>query len=272
MRKVDPDIKFMALALAQPSVGSAPAMFEYFLNPANHTPGTPIDFITYHFYAHPTPEQGIGEWQYTFFDEAEGFLGTVRYVEAIRRRYNPSVRTDLNELGVILSEDEKEIHNAGYVAKPEPAGYWNLAGSLYAYLYMQGSRMNIDVLGESQLVGYRSQFPSVSMVNYETGEPNARYWVLKLLKDNFGPGDKLVETTNSNPDYAAQAFETKSGKKLLLLNKRNREEPVTLPKEAEGADIAVVAPSTGDRPAAQEKLSGRSLTLQPFEVAVITLH
>lgn len=270
MRKVDPEIKFMALALAQPSVGSGPELVEYFLNPTNHKPETPIDFITYHFYAHPTPEQTIGEWQYTFFDEAEGFLATTRYIETIRKRYNPSVRTDLNELGVILSEDEKEIRSPGYVAKPEPKGYWNLAGSMYAYLYMQGELMNIDVLGESQLVGYRSQFPSVSMINYETGAPNPRLWVLKLLKENFAPGDKLVETTNSSPDFAVQAFATTTGRKLLILNKRNREEAVTLPPDVDGATITMVAPSTGDGPAARQKITGRSISLQPFEVAVLT--
>ncbi len=270
MRKVDPNIKFMALALAQPSVGKAPEMVEYFLNPANHKPGTPMDFITYHFYAHPTPEQTIEDWQYTFFDEAEGFLATTRYVETIRKRYQPALKTDLNELGVILSEDEKEIRNPGYVAKPEPAGYWNLAGSMYAYIYMQAALMNIDVLGESQLVGYRSQFPSVSMINYETAQPNPRYWVLKLLKDNFGPGDKLVETASQSPDYAVQAFATGKGKKLLVLNKRNREEIVTLPADVDGAAVAMVAPSTGDGPAAPANISGHTLTLQPFEVAVVT--
>ncbi len=183
---------------------------------------------------------------------------------------SPPLKTDLNELGVILSEDEKEIRNPGYVAKPEPAGYWNLAGSLYAYIYMQAALMNIDVLGESQLVGYRFQFPSVSMINYETAQPNPRYWVLKLLKDNFGPGDKLVETTSQSPDYAVQAFATGKGKKLLVLNKRNREEIVTLPADVDGAAVAMVAPSTGDGPAAPARISGHTLTLQPFEVAVVT--
>ncbi len=270
MRAVDPQIKFMALALAQPSVGDSAKMFEYFLDPAHHKPGTPMEFITYHFYAHPTPEQRIGEWQYTFWDQAEGFLGTVRYVEAMRKRYQPAMKTDLNELGVILSEDDKEIRNPGYVAKPEPEGYWNLAGSMYAYLYMQCALMNIDVLGESQLVGYRSQFPSVSMVNYETGAPNPRYWVLKLLKDNFGPGDKLVETRNSSPDLAAQAFATMNGKKVLILNKRNREQLLTLPGDADGAEISRVTTTTGDKPPANGKVRGRTLTLQPFEVAILT--
>ena len=46
------------------------------------------------------------------------------------------------------------------------------------------------MIGESQLVGYPSQFPSVSMIDWKNGKPNARYWVLSLLKDNFHPGDQ----------------------------------------------------------------------------------
>ena len=267
MRKVDPQIKFMALALAQPS--EHPEMFEYFLNPANHKSGVPLDFITYHFYASPTSDQTLDHWQYTFFDQAKGFLNTVRYVEEIRKRLSPSTKTDLDELGVILSEDGKEIDHPGYIGKPEPEGYWNLAGAMYAYIYTEAAKLGIDVLGESQLVGYHTQFPSVSMMNYNTGDPNPRFWTLKLLKDHFGPGDKLVETKNSNDALSIQAFDTKQGKTLLVINKRNRAGQVTLPADAEGATVTLVAPSTGDHPPAEEKLQGRSLSLQPFEVAVV---
>jgi hypothetical protein len=267
MRKVDPQIKFMALALAQPS--KHPEMFEYFLNPANHKSDIPLDFITYHFYASPTPDQTLEDWQYTLFDQAEGFLNTVRYVEEILKRYSPSTKTDLNELGVGLTEDGKEISQPGYVAKPEPEGYWNLAGAVYAYIYSEAAKLGIDVIGESQLVGYHSQFPSVSMMNYETGDPNPRFWVLKLLKDNFSPGDKLVETTNPNQALSVQAFETKHGRALLVINKRNRGEQIALPTEANGAAVLLVASSTKDHAATEETLQRRFLSLQPFEVAVV---
>ena len=274
MLKVDPNLKFMALAMAQPT--KTPAMFEYFLNPAHHQSGVPLDFITYHFYASPTADQNLDNWQYTFFDQAEGFLTNVRYVEQIRKRYSPSTKTDLDELGVILKEDEKEINQPGYVAKPEPEHYWNLAGALYANLYVELARMGIDVVGESQLVGYRSQFPSVSMVNYETGEPNARYWVLKLIKDNYGPGDRLVEASiagGAQPlQIAAQAFITKTGRSILLINRRDRVQVLQLPQNAEGATVSLVAPSTGDHAPGEEKLSSREITLQPFEVAVVHFH
>lgn len=268
MLKVDPDLKFIGLALAQP--GIAPDMFEYFLDPANHRKNAPLDFISYHFYASPSIDQDLEDWQYSFFAQADGFLNTVRFVESIRKHYSPATKTDLDELGVILTEDEKEIKTSGYVAKPEPANYWYLAGSMYAYLYIECAKLGIDVIGESQLVGYPSQFPSVSMMNYNTSEPNARYWTLKLLLDHFGPGDKLAETRNTVNTYAVQAFLTPKGKKLLVLNKRNRVQEVILPPDASGGNVQFVAPSTVENRPDSVKLSGNILKLQPFEVAVVT--
>lgn len=262
MRKVDPEMKFMALALGQPS--TAPAMFEYFLNPAHHRKGVPLDFITYHFYATPTADQTISDWQYSFFAQEEGFLNTVRYVEEIRKRLSPQTQTDLDELGVILPDDKP-----GATKMLEPAHYWNLAGALYADLYVQLTKLGIQVAGESQLVGYPSQFPSVSMMNYVTSEPNARFWTLKLLKDNFEPGDELVETSVDSSSITAQAFQTREGNKLLVINKRDRPLDIKLPADAAGADISLVAPSSKDHAPTQEALAGTVLHLEPCEIAVV---
>jgi hypothetical protein len=209
--------------------------------------------------------------QYTFFDQADGFLATARYIEQIKKRYQPEMKTDLDELGVILPEDEKSNRIPGYKAKPEPETYWNLAGAMYAYLYIEAAKMGIDVVGESQLVGYPTQFPSVSMMNYNTAAPNPRFWVLKLLKDNFGPGDRLIETTLRKSEVAMQAFDTKAGKKLLLVNKRMAPEQVELPENVQGGSISFVAPSTGDGQPGTKQLQGNQVTLEPFEVAIITV-
>ncbi len=70
---------------------------------------------------------------------------------------------------------------------------------MYAYIFGQLATQGIDIAGESQLVGYPTQFPSVSMVDWNTGGPNARFRVLELLKNNFGPDDKIVKTTSDSP-------------------------------------------------------------------------
>lgn len=265
IHKVSPDTKFMGLAMAAPS--GRPDFFEYFLNPANHKPGTPLDYISYHFYATPLRSQTVADWQYSFFDQADGFLNTVRYIESMRKRLSPSTKSDLNELGVILPTDNTAQDNV-----PPPVAYWNLAGSLYAYLYIQLSRLQIDIIGESQLIGYPSQYPSVSLMDWTNNKPNARFWVLKLIKDSFHPGDKLVETGlqgEASADVESQAFVTPAGHKLLLANKRNHAIEITLP-DAKDAIALTVDESTGDEPARKSKLADGKIKLEPFAVSVVS--
>jgi hypothetical protein len=264
IHRVSPDTKFMGLALAAPR--DNPHFFEYFLNPANHKPGIPIDYISYHFYAVPTAAQTAEDWQYTFFDQADGFITGVRYIESIRKRLSPATKTDLDELGVILPTDNTDADKT-----PPPPAYWNLAGSLYAYLFIELSRQQIDVIGESQLIGYPTQFPSVSMMNWQNNRPNARYWVLKLIKDCFHPGDTLMETDVaglSAAEVSAQAFITPAGRKLLLANKRDHAIEIALP-DAGKASALTVDVETGDGPARSVKLTKGKLKLNPFAVTVV---
>ena len=269
IRQVSPNTKFMGLALAMPQ--NEPRWFEYFLDHSHHRPGIPLDYISYHFYASPSLDQNLDDWQYTFFDQADRFITNVRYVEAIRKRLSPETKTDTDELGVILPTDDLEIRDSAAHPDRIPLLYWNAAGALYAYLYIELSKLGIDVIGESQLVGYPSQFPSVSMMNWKTGKPNARYWVLKLIKDNFQPGDKLTETKFSRYSEAdGQAFSTPSGQKLLLLNRRNRNIEVTLPGGSKPHTVTVVDGETGDGPPRVTQESDDDLKLNPFSVAVVS--
>jgi hypothetical protein len=262
---VSPETRFVGMALAMPS--QTPQYFEYFLNHKNHSPGVPLDMISYHFYATPLSGETLDTWQYTMFDQADGFLNTVRYVETIRKRLSPETRTTIDELGVILPTD----NTAGDKAPP-PAAYWNLAGSLYAHMFIELSRLKIDVIGESQLIGYPTQFPSVSMMNWENNKPNARFWVLKLIKDSFHPGDSLVETSFTGDhakDVAAQGFITSAGHKLLLVNKRNAMIELALP-DGEKASVLTVDAMSGDGPARSVKPVGGKIKLEPFAVTLVT--
>jgi hypothetical protein len=261
IHRVSPGTKFMGLALAGEN---NPAYFEYFLNHAHHKAGIPLDYISYHFYAGPSATQTIEDWQYTFFDQANGFLSRVHYIEGIRRRLSPETKTDLDELGVILPTDNKAGDDV-----PPPAAYWNLAGSLYAYLYIETSKLGIDVVGESQMVGVPTQFPSVSMMDWTRNLPDARFWVLKLIKDSFHPGDQLVETHINSNDVAAQAFLTPRGRRLLLANKRDWKIAVPV-ADVEKAGVVTVDAQTGDGPARAVKPVDGKITLEPFAVTVVS--
>jgi hypothetical protein len=268
IRKVSPDMKFVGASLATPS--QSPDFFEYFLNPAHHRNGTPLDSISYHFYATPTPDETPETQQYTFFAQADGFLSVVRYNEVVRKRLSPQTKTMINEVGTISAGGANQLA-PGEKGDPIPDSYWNLSGALYAYLFGRLNELGIDVVGESQLVGYPTQFPSVTMLDWNTGRPNARYWVLKLLRENFGPGDTMVESRNPSPYVYTMAVIKKSGeRRLLMVNKRNRAAVVTVAGAKGGAEQFVEL-GNAFGPPASASLESDAIALGGYSVAAITL-
>ncbi|MEP7375268.1 MAG: glycosyl hydrolase family 39 [Chitinophagaceae bacterium] len=264
LKKISPATKFIGITLA---LTTDTEFYEYFLNPNNHQKDIPLEGISYHFYAFGAGRgQTIDQQQYSFFDQANGFIDKVRYIEHMRKRLAPETFTTVNEIGSILTNhDHKD---------PISPLYWNLSGAMFAYIYLELAKLGVDVAGESQLVGYPTQYPDVSMINWVNGNPNARYWVLKLLIDQFKAGDELVKTTGMdrpNSDAAAQAFLTKKGRKLLLINKRNRNITLELPKETGGSKINSVNVLTGEKQASQSYLTGNKITLKPFSVNVLEI-
>jgi hypothetical protein len=110
------------------------------------------------------------------------------------------------------------------------------------------------------------------MMNWINNKPNPRFWVLKLIKDNFHAGDSLVATNLGGPnsgDVEAQAFITPAGHKLLLANKRDHAIEVKLP-DASKASALTVDKSTGDDPAHSQKLTDSKIRLEPFAVSVVS--
>jgi len=260
IRKISPSTRFIGISLA---FNGRPDYFEYFLNPKNHKPGIPLDGISYHFYGTPSfDHQKLEDYQYVFFEKANAFLEKVRFIESIRKRLSPKTITTINEIGTIINSK---------MGDDIPVEYWNLSGAMYAYLFLELAKMGIDVAGESQLVGYPTQFPDVSMMNWQNGKPNARYWVLKLLIENFHPGDQLVATNLDGNDIFCQAFKTPGGKRILLVNPRNKDVTLNLPSETKGAVTRYVDASTRENSIGQTGLNDISITLKPFAVAVLQL-
>jgi len=214
------NMKFMALALE----GSGNYDYvSFFLNKSNHAPGIPIDFISFHHYAGASSRDGgVGGADYeAFFPSGDAWLGNVRAIQGIRDALNPSVLLDADEVGVILPDDNDPKYTS--TAPGFPAIYWNAAAAMYAYLFGKTAALGLDVLGESQLIGYPSipftrgppingpwtappQFPSVSLLSWggafgRQGDGTARYWALKLLVDSFTPGPPAGRATPASADW-----------------------------------------------------------------------
>jgi cell shape-determining protein MreC len=98
--------------------------------------------------------------------------------------------------------------------------------------------------------------------------------VLKLINDNIKAGDKLVQT-GINGDYwgdiAVQGFITGSGKKVLIINKRDKTFMVKLPPGFKGGEISTVDEDSGDNAATQSVITADSIQIKPFAVSLIKL-
>jgi hypothetical protein len=271
VHKIAPSMKFMGPTLADTM--HLPQFFEYFLNPKNHQPGIPIDIISYHFYTFSESDETPQIMQYTMFQQADQFLTTVGYIEAIHKRLLPQAKTDITELGSILVPPES--------VDPHPPiadSFWSLSGAVWAYTYGHLAAKGIDIITAAELIDYPGQFAATTLVNWETGEPNARYWVTKLLHDNFGPGDKLIAPNKVDelmqPDPAvqvyAQGFITPQGlRKVLLVNKRDHDVDVSVAGAASGEEQRVDQSTTA--PATAHKLTDDTIHLPAFAVTVVAL-
>lgn len=269
LHAMDPQMKFVGLALAFPE--RHPEMFEYFLDHRNHKAGIPLDMISYHFYAIPARQETPFDWQFTLFDQADRIVTSIRFIQSIRERLSPQTRTTMDEVGTILPTDwhPDTPYDAG---PPIPPVYWNASGAVFAYIYLEAAKLDVDVVGESQLVGFPSQFPSVSMVNWTTGKPNARFEVLHLLHTYAIPGSERADTRFPGTDIDAQALVTKTRKTLLMVNKRDRAITVELPAALAHGSSVTVDESTGGAWPQVTPLSGTTFTLTPFAVTAITVQ
>ncbi len=268
IRRVSPQTRFVGLSDSYP--GGHTEMFRYFLDHRNHKPGTPLDMISYHFYAVPNADEPPEVWQFTFFNQADRFLEVTGYIETLRKILSPETGTMVNEIGTMLPEDWQQTE-PGYMYKPVRPSYWSLSAAVYAYIFAGLARLGIDAAGESGIPAYPGMWATIAMLDWETGQPNARFRVLKLIHENFRPGDKLVEGSSDSGAVMAQAFVSSQGeRKLLLVNKRERGLQVSLP-EAAGGRIEAMDVTTGANPPVSNSFAGSTFKLGPFGVAVVTL-
>jgi hypothetical protein len=285
IRKIDPNVQFMA-----PEFVGLRDLYDaerYFLDPKNHDPAArPVQWFCFHNYVLASDDPAT--WQKAFFTgQDDGFGATpasfgtmLRQVNAIRDQLSPNTQIAIDELGTFdtikpldLSHFDME-NSPATVSAPYNAYnrlYWVASGGNWAANFISAENHGIRILSMTQMVGAPTQSESCSMINWDTAAPNAHYRVLELVNRNFGPGDRLIATTSTSIDVIAQASATPGGHKLLLVNTSNHAIDLDLSGafEAVALKADIVDFATGENPPRAERLSGRSIQLAPFAVAVV---
>jgi hypothetical protein len=275
IHSIDPSVQFMGPEAA--ILDSTQLSFlTYFLDHGNHAPGTPIDWVTFHFYSFVG--NSPADWQSEFFGSGSGsadsFIAFANSVNQARQALSPQTKIAVDELGSFSnptgSNSVSGIATTKAPYSAYPGLYWVASGAFYAYCYENLAKLGFDVVSMSQMLGYPGDIGSITMTDWDNGMPNAHYMVLKLVTDNFGPGDTLVDTEVTSNNIAAQAFVTSNGEKLLLINKSDATVDVALPKLPGTVTFTVVDESSGENPPRVETVSNGMVTLAPFAVGVVS--
>ena len=247
--------------------------------------------ISYHFYAHSQSRTDPKQWE-VFFSQLDSFVPAVEEIEQIRKSLSPQTRTTIDELGVILADDHSPT------APQFPLIYWNAAAALYVYSWLRLSRLGIDIVGHSQLVGQycilsflfytfflmigypelpglqlQPQYPSVALLNWTTGEGSAKYWTSKLLIETVDVDSDqavLTQTTDlSGQNISCQGFVKKDGRRwVLIINKRYGSIDVLLPGSTNG-QMRIINEASGFGPPTEITLISDTITLSAYAVAVV---
>jgi glycosyl hydrolase family 39 (putative alpha-L-iduronidase) len=277
VKKNSPRTQFIGLALA--STDSDPAFTTYFLDSRNHAAGIPIDYISYHFYALYRASAAQSVPTARVFDQADEFVESIRYICAIRDVLSPGTGLMITEVGTM---------NLG--ARARPANLLRLeiqlSAALYAYLYCRLAALGVKAIHVSGLVSVQPDqiWQELAMLEWASGRPNARYWVLKFLNEHFPPGSTLVQTRNfTTPPYPlprvalemmsrevpvfGQAFVTPQGaRRLLLVNRTTEAVTVSLGGESPSSWLVVGQQESHREP--QVSQGGKSFGMAPLGVAL----
>uniref|UniRef100_A0A0G4FI49 Uncharacterized protein n=1 Tax=Chromera velia CCMP2878 TaxID=1169474 RepID=A0A0G4FI49_9ALVE len=191
LQKLFPEAKFVGLGLGGHNDFSR---YVYFLHAGNHNPpSVPVDGFSFHFYALTDASMTTYEKAaLSVFTQTDTFLQEVDQILLIKKEYRHEAQIFINEIG------------CGHY--PEPAfgwaKYWTLCSSMYAYLYSELAKKGVEVVGQSQMIGFvngtNAEWPSTSMMDWRDGQPNARYWMLKMLIDRFGSAPTMKSVINTS--------------------------------------------------------------------------
>ncbi len=279
IRKIDPHMEFFGPEIVGASYVIPFAT--YFLNPKNHDPAAlPIKWFSMHNYI--LSDNNPADWQKAYFtgpadqfgDTAAAFVDRLRAVMKVRDELSPKTEIAIDELGTFdLVNPGDNVAQADEPYSAYNPLYWVATGGNWAANFIAAERLGIPLISMTQMVGAPTQSESCSMIDWDTAAPNAHYWVLYLVDENFGPGDKLVSTTSPSPDIVAQASITARGRKLLLVNTSDHAVPVALSGvfAAGLLKAQIVDEASGENPPRTDHLAGPSIQLAPFAVAVVSI-
>ena len=138
--------------------------------------------------------------------------------------------------------------------------------------------MGFGYVSSDQLIGgpWPDNFPSVTSLDWTTGDPNAKYYAVQMLASTLGAGPKqLYNTTVSSSSVYALGIELADDERILLvISKSDQSIQVRIAEASVGINMTVLE-GTGLEPGFHPPVTRRfttpqnDLNLGPYAVAVL---
>ena len=302
MNNIDPEnkIKYIGLAMCYGcnSGWTDNQIYEwtqFFLNKSNHLfQDIPTEYVSYHYYA-TIPHwdrNNVSAWKQVF-DGLDHFVNnvTVNIIKVVNKHSNPNHKTGIfiDEWGIELNP-----HNSGEIPLPI---YYNLAAVFYLCGLVEFMKVNskyngsIIAVHNSAFVGFSNiteeQYPlspggfiahgiDLTMVDWNTGIGNAKYWAHKMFIEHIGLKSALLKTECDNNEVLyAQGFVNndlnEGNKMILLMNKDMYNISVYLNGDGmnNGGTVYFVDEETGYNPPRKSSYDGNIIKLTGYAIALV---
>ena len=210
-----------------------------FLNRSEHAPGTPWppDAVSYHLYiGGGDPGQPFDKWFAGFVGGARSVLESAKGVTTLIKKLSPTTSVFVDEMGILVGDNVRAAMDFDSMRSNRTnTTYWNVQSSIYSLWAGELSAVGVDMFGASQLLGYPSgppgspvgvpagdpkagtpfqpqvtphgNCPEMSLLDWETGLGNARWWTLKMLNDGLGHRTKgVMPSCTTSPNVYGRGF------------------------------------------------------------------
>merc|ERR1712232_546804 len=190
-KKVYPTLQFIGPELG-PEVWDpehATQFLGYFLDPSNHADKKAPQWVSFHYPSGSlcgAPK--VRKDSSDYFQRLDCWLtGGVAGVEKIRQEVSPETGLFCNE---IYDGDDSGVQGGTMIGNPS----WNLAASWFGYAVGSMAELGFKVVGQDQLAGGPSpdNEGTVSMLDWNSGRPNSKYYSVQMMAAAFGTGTKGV--------------------------------------------------------------------------------
>lgn len=170
---------------------------------------------------------------------------------------------------------------------------WNSAAAVFALGYATLAELGYKYVGADQLVGgtWPDNEPAVSCLDWQTGEPNVKYYAIKMLADSVGSkASKTIYkstltgagTGGAGTKYAgpihAMPYEMAGQKAMLVVNMKQAAQVLTVVGATVGATVSVLEVDVNSKepgftgpPATRKVGAGGEVDLGPFAIALIDM-